>query len=124
MNRSGEAVRKAVKRWHLRPEEVLLVYDDLELPLGRLRIRKKGSAGGHNGISSVIEGLDNSQAFPRVRIGVGPRPPGAELIQYVLSPWPEAQQQTVREVRNKAADAIEQILRGELDQAMNHFNAG
>ena len=124
MNRSGDAVREAVKRWNLRPEEILIVYDDLELPLGRMRIRKKGSAGGHNGIRSVIEGLDGVQAFPRVRIGVGPRPPGEELIQYVLSPWPAARQQAVREVCSRAADAIEQILRGELQAAMNHFNAG
>ncbi|MCH8510128.1 MAG: aminoacyl-tRNA hydrolase [Kiritimatiellae bacterium] len=122
MNRSGEAVQRALKRWNLSPEEILLVYDDLELPLGRLRIRKKGSAGGHNGVTSVIRGLDGVEAFPRLRIGVGPRPPGEDLVRYVLSPWPEESMVAVREVQNRAADAVEHILLGELDAAMNQFN--
>ncbi len=123
MNRSGASVERAVKRWNLSPEEILLVYDDLELPLGRLRIRKKGSAGGHNGVTSVIRALGGVSAFPRLRIGVGPRPPGEDLVRYVLTPWPEESGAAVREVQNRAADAIGQILLGELDAAMNTFNS-
>jgi PTH1 family peptidyl-tRNA hydrolase len=122
MNRSGEAVAKAVRRWNLSPENVLIVYDDLELPLGRLRLRKRGSAGGHNGVTSVIRCLGDSQEFPRLRIGVGPRPSGEELIRYVLSPWREEHTQRVEEVRNRAADAVTAVLQGDFEAAMNQFN--
>ncbi len=122
MNRSGEAVARAVRKWKLSPENVLIVYDDLELPLGRLRLRKRGSAGGHNGITSVIRGLEDSQEFPRLRIGVGPRPPGEELIRYVLSPWKDEVQKQVEESRNRAADAVTFVLEGDFEAAMNQFN--
>ncbi|MCC5843899.1 MAG: aminoacyl-tRNA hydrolase [Verrucomicrobia bacterium] len=122
MNRSGEAVAKAVRRWKLSPENVLIVYDDLELPLGRLRLRKRGSAGGHNGVTSVIRCLGDSQEFPRLRIGVGPRPPGEELIRYVLSPWRDENMKRVEESRNRAADAVTSVLQGDFEAAMNQFN--
>ncbi len=124
MNRSGEAVAKAVRRWKLSPEQILIVYDDLELPLGRLRLRKRGSAGGHNGVTSVIQSLGNSQDFPRLRIGVGPRPPGEQLIDYVLSPWPDTCAEQVSQTRNRAADAVTRVLQGDFEAAMNEFNAG
>lgn len=124
MNRSGEAVAKAVRRWNLSPENVLIVYDDLELPLGRLRLRKRGSAGGHNGVTSVIHGLGDSQEFPRLRIGVGPRPPGEELIRYVLSPWKDEDAERVNETLNRAADAVTCVLQGDFEAAMTQFNAG
>lgn len=122
MNRSGEAVAKAVRKWKLSPENVLIVYDDLELPLGRLRLRKRGSAGGHNGVTSIIRCLGDSQEFPRLRIGVGPRPPGEELIRYVLSPWNEGDTERVRASRNRAADAVTAVLQGDFEAAMNQFN--
>ena len=124
MNRSGEAVARAVRRWNLSPENVLIVYDDLELPLGRLRLRKRGSAGGHNGVTSVIHGLGESQDFPRLRIGVGPRPSGEELIRYVLSPWKDEVAEQVSQTRNRAAEAITCALQGDFEAAMNQFNAG
>lgn len=124
MNRSGDSVSRALRRWKLSPEEILLVYDDLELPLGRLRLRKRGSAGGHNGVTSVIRELGDSQEFPRLRVGVGPRPPGADLVRYVLSPWPEEVRDTVEAARRRAADAVEAVLTDGFDKAMNNFNAG
>jgi PTH1 family peptidyl-tRNA hydrolase len=124
MNRSGEAVAKAVRKWNLSPENVLIVYDDLELPLGRLRLRKRGSAGGHNGVTSVIRCLEGSQEFPRLRIGVGPRPPGEELVRYVLSPWKDEDAERVSASRNRAADAITSVLEGDFEAAMTQFNAG
>lgn len=124
MNRSGESVAKAIKRWNLRPEQVLLVYDDLELPLGRLRLRSSGGAGGHNGIRSVVDALNGSEAFPRLRIGVGPRPPGADLVRYVLSPWPASAAELVSAVRQRAADAVTAACQGDFVTAMNEFNAG
>lgn len=124
MNASGESVARAVRRWGLSPEQVLLVFDDLDLPLGRLRVRKRGGAGTHNGVASVIRCLDGSEAFPRVRVGVGPRPPGEDLVEYVLSPWPEDARERVDAIRERAADAVERVLRGDLQAAMNEFNAG
>jgi len=124
MNRSGESVSRALRRWKLQPEQILLVYDDLELPLGRLRLRKRGSAGGHNGVTSVIRALGDSPEFPRLRIGVGPRPPGSDLIRYVLSPWPDETRETVQAARQRAAEAIEAVLTDGFDKAMNIFNAG
>jgi len=124
MNRSGDSVGRALRRWKLPPEQMLLVYDDLELPLGRLRLRKRGSAGGHNGVTSVIRALGDSTEFPRLRIGVGPRPPGADLIRHVLSPWPDETREAVQAARQRAAEAVEAVLTDGFDKAMNIFNAG
>lgn len=124
MNRSGESVARALRRYRVRPEEMLLVYDDLELPLGRTRIRKKGSAAGHNGVASVIQALGGSTGFPRLRLGVGPRPDGAELVDFVLSPWPETAGDKVAGLRARAADAVLRVVRDGVDKAMNEFNAG
>lgn len=124
MNRSGEAVQAALRRWRISPEEMLLVYDDVALPLGCLRIRQRGSAGGHNGVTSVIQALNNLEDFPRLRLGVGPRPPGDQLIDYLLGAWqPEAADQ-VSALREKGADALERILRDGLTPSMNHLNSG
>lgn len=124
MNRSGVAVRKALRRWRIAPEEALLVYDEVALPLGRLRVRRKGSAGGHNGVASVIRELDNLKDVPRLRLGVGPRPPGDQLIEYLLGAWPPEAAAQVAELRRKGADAVERILRDGVESAMNHLNAG
>lgn len=124
MNRSGVAVRKALRRWKVEPEEMLLVFDDVALPLGRLRIRKKGSAGGHNGVTSVIRELDNLEDFPRLRLGVGPRPSGDQLISYLLGRWSPEAETKVAELREQGALALERILRDGVTPAMNHFNSG
>ncbi|MEX2606423.1 MAG: aminoacyl-tRNA hydrolase [Kiritimatiellia bacterium] len=124
MNRSGVAVRKALRRWKVEPEEMLLVYDDVALPLGRLRIRKRGSAGGHNGVTSVIQELDNVEDFPRLRLGVGPRPSGDQLISYLLGRWSPESEAKAAELREQGAQALERILRDGVTPAMNHFNSG
>ncbi|WFB36085.1 aminoacyl-tRNA hydrolase [Kiritimatiellota bacterium B12222] len=124
MNRSGVAVRKAMRRWKISPEEMLLVFDDVAFPVGRLRIRKKGGAGGHNGVTSVIQELDNLEDFPRLRLGVGPRPSGDKLIDYLLGPWSPEQADAVSELREQGADALERILRDGVTPSMNHFNSG
>ncbi|MGA0333197.1 MAG: aminoacyl-tRNA hydrolase [Kiritimatiellia bacterium] len=124
MNRSGVAVRKAMRRWKVSPEELLLVFDDVAFPLGRLRIRKRGSAGGHNGVTSVIRELDNLEDFPRLRLGVGPRPPGDQLIDYLLSPWKPEQAPQVAALREQGADALERILRDGVTPSMNFLNSG
>ncbi len=124
MNSSGVAVAKALKRWGLAPQQVLVVYDDLELPLGRTRVRKRGGAGGHNGMRSVISELGDVEDFPRLRLGVGPRPKGEDLIDFVLSPWPPAQREQVDLLRVRAAEAIRCAVTEGVDLAMNQFNAG
>ncbi len=124
MNESGRAVARAMAAEKLSPEQVLVVYDDLALPLGRMRLRKNGSAGGHNGVSSVIQSLGGRQDFPRLRVGVGPRPPGDALVSYVLSPWPKDLTETVETSRERGADALEHLLREGFDATMNLYNAG
>jgi PTH1 family peptidyl-tRNA hydrolase len=123
MNRSGVAVRKALKRWKLSPEQVLLVYDEVSLPLGRLRIRKRGSAAGHNGVTSVIQELDNVTDFPRLRLGVGPRPPGDELIDYLLGRWDAGKASDVEAMRQLGVSALRAVRRDGVEPAMNEFNA-
>jgi len=124
MNRSGVSVRKAMRRWKVSSSELLLVYDEVALPLGRIRIRKRGGAAGHNGVTSVIRELNNQEDFPRLRLGAGPRPPGDQLIEYLLSAWPPEATSEVEALRHTGADALDRILRSGVDDAMNYFNAG
>lgn len=123
MNASGVAVRKAVKRWKLPPEQVLLVYDEVSLPLGRLRIRPRGGAAGHNGVASVIRELDNMTDFPRLRLGVGPRPSGDKLIDYLLGRWDADKAPLVEAERRLGVSALRAVAREGVETAMNTFNA-
>ena len=120
MNRSGLAVGDAVERWGMTPEEVLVVLDDVNLPLGRLRLRMKGGDGGHRGLASVIEAL-GSECFPRLRLGVG-RPEDGDLVKYVLSPFDEEELQVVREMVEGAAEAVRRFVREGPEAAMRWAN--
>jgi len=123
MNASGEAVRAWLDYYHLDPEQDLVViYDDVDQAPGDLRIRKSGSAGGHKGMKSIIQHL-GTDAFARVRIGVGAKPPGWDLADYVLGRFSAADRKLVDEAIREGADAVEMILRGEIDDAMNRYNA-
>lgn len=122
MNNSGESIRAAVDFYKLDPEtELLIIYDDISLDIGQLRIRAKGSAGGHNGIKSIIEHL-GSQAFPRVKVGVGAKPAGFDLADYVLSVFPEEERAAIQEGIEDAAKATELILNDSIEAAMNQYN--
>jgi PTH1 family peptidyl-tRNA hydrolase len=99
---------------------MLVVYDDMDLPLGKLRLRPSGSSGGHNGLNSIIGELD-TQEFPRLRIGVG-RPNQPDTIAHVLGGFTYAEQEDIAEALNSASDAIEMVLSEGVDQAMNGFN--
>ena len=121
VNRSGEAVSYLVGRYGLKPADLLVVCDDMELPSGRLRLRPGGSAAGHNGIRSIIETL-GTQEFPRLRIGIGRPPPGLDPVEYVLGTMSKEERVVVTEAVERAARAVEYLLVEGIDVAMNRFN--
>lgn len=122
MNLSGEAVRQAVDFFKVPADHVLVVSDDTALAVGRLRIRKGGSAGGHNGLKNIIQHLGTDQ-FPRVRLGVGEKPhPDYDLADWVLGKFQGEDKKAMDAAVKKAADAIECILSRGLDMGMNQFN--
>ena len=122
MNLSGEAVQQFVHYYKIDPaEELIVIYDDIDLEPGQIRIRQRGSAGSHNGMKSVISALGTNQ-FTRVRVGIGARPAEWDLDDYVLS-RPSAEDRTkIDEAVRAAADAIDLIVKGDLDKAMNMYN--
>ena len=122
MNLSGEAVGEAARFYKLPPERVLVISDDVSLPIGRLRVRRGGSAGGHNGLKSIIQHLGTDQ-FPRVKIGVGQKPhPDYDMADWVLSKFTGEDLKTITEAVKKAADAVACYIENGPDQAMNRFN--
>lgn len=122
MNLSGESIRGLVDYYKIDEEqELLIIYDDVSLDVGQLRIRKKGSAGGHNGIKSIIANL-GTQVFPRIKVGVGEKPKKYDLADYVLGHFSKADREIMEEGYQKAVKAIEMILKGELEAAMNEYN--
>ena len=122
MNLSGESLRAACDFYKVDPEEELIVmYDDISLAPGQLRIRKKGSAGGHNGVKSIIQHL-NTQVFKRIKIGVGEKPSGYDLADYVLGHFSKAEQELMEEGYDHAVCAAELIVAGEINAAMNEYN--
>jgi PTH1 family peptidyl-tRNA hydrolase len=123
MNRSGYAARCLVERHQLAPEAVLVVYDEIDLPLGRLRLRRAGSPAGHRGMESVIENL-RTEEVPRLRVGIAPavRPPAEELVDFLLSPFTAEEREQIDDAVKRAADACEVWLREGLEEAMRRFN--
>ncbi|MBR5561810.1 MAG: aminoacyl-tRNA hydrolase [Clostridia bacterium] len=123
MNNSGESVKQAASFYKIPPERIIVVFDDISLPCGKLRIRRKGSAGGHNGIKSIIYHL-NSDNFPRIKLGVGEKPhPDYDLADWVLSNFKKDEIPALREAAEKACDAVELIVNGNTDKAMSNFNS-
>ena len=122
MNLSGESIRSLVDYYKIDEEnELLVVYDDISLDVGRLRIRAKGSAGGHNGIKNIIAHL-GTQVFPRIKVGVGEKPKGYDLADYVLGHFSKAEKERMEEGYDNAVRAAEMIVTGQLNEAMNEFN--
>jgi len=125
MNRSGWALRCLADRNAVAPEAVLVIYDEVALPLGRLRIRRGGSPGGHRGMESIVESL-RTDAVPRLRIGIGPADEGgigSELADYVLAPFAPAEEEAVAAAVARAAEAALVWRSGGVEEAMNRFNA-
>ena len=122
MNLSGEAVRQAADFYKVPPEHVLVVSDDVSLPVGRLRIRRGGSAGGHNGLKSIIQQLGTDQ-FPRLKVGVGEKPhPDYDLADWVLGKFVGEDKKTIDAAIKRAADAVECYIQDGPDKAMSRFN--
>ena len=123
MNLSGDSGADVMKFYKLAPEEdMLVVYEDISLAPGNIRVRKKGSAGGHNGIKSIIARC-GTQNFMRVRVGVGEKPEGWDLADHVLGHFSDEDSRLVREAVDDAIGAIVMMSRGDVDQAMNNYNA-
>lgn len=122
MNLSGESIRAAADYYKIEPEEMIVIYDDISLDPGQLRIRLKGSAGGHNGIKNIIANL-GTQDFPRIKVGVGAKPPRMDLADYVLSRFGAGEQKLMEEAFGEAAEAAVMMMTDGAERAMNHFNA-
>lgn len=122
MNNSGTAVRDIAKFYKIPPEKIVVIFDDISLPCGKLRIRRKGTDGGHNGIKSIIYHL-NSDQFPRIKIGVGAKPnPEYDLADWVLSKFGKDDTEQLKVAITKATEVLPFILDGEIDKAMNKAN--
>ena len=123
MNLSGQSVREAMQFYKLPPEKVLVIFDDINLEPGKLRIRRKGSDGGHNGMKNIIY-LSGSDQFPRIKLGVGKKPhPDYNLADWVLSRFTNDEMKTLKTVSENVTDAVELLLSGAPDKAMNRYNS-
>lgn len=122
MNNSGEAVREFSQFYKIPPEKIIVIFDDISLPCGKLRIRRKGTDGGHNGIKSIIYHL-NSDNFPRIKVGVGAKPhPDYNLADWVLSTFKKDEMEELKKAIAKATEVLPYMLDGEIDKAMNKAN--
>ena len=122
MNLSGEAVEECCSFYKIPPEKVIVIFDDVSLPCGGLRIRRKGSDGGHNGIKSIIL-LLNSDRFPRIKLGIGAKPnPDYDLADYVLSRFTKEDTEPMKQAMARACDALELMVDGQIDEAMSRYS--
>jgi PTH1 family peptidyl-tRNA hydrolase len=123
VNASGNSVGPAAHFYRLAPERLLVVCDDIDLPFGRIRIRPDGSSGGHNGLKSIMQSLGGRQDFPRIRLGVG-RPPHVRevVVEHVLEDFSKEEEKALEELVPDLADAVEIVLDGQIDRAMDQYN--
>jgi len=121
MNLSGECVREVADFYKLNPDEIIIICDDINLDVGRLRIRKKGSAGGHNGLKNIIAHL-GTEEFPRIRVGVGEKTEGWDLADYVLARFDKDSEPVIREALANVVGAVETWISEGIDAAMNRYN--
>lgn len=121
MNLSGESLIDLASFYKVTEEKIIVIYDDVSLDVGQLRIRKSGSAGGHNGIKSIIQQL-GTQDFPRIRIGVGEKPDNWDLADYVLSRFSSNEEKIIRQALKDTSDACKLILSSGIEEAMNQYN--
>lgn len=122
MNNSGEAVREAMQFYKLTPDRVLVMFDDISLPVGGLRVRRNGGAGGQNGVKSILT-LCGGEGFPRIKMGIGAKPhPDYDLAAWVLSKFTKDDMKLIGETAKKAVGAAKLIIDGDIDEAMNRYS--
>jgi PTH1 family peptidyl-tRNA hydrolase len=121
MNRSGVAVRELLEKKGIPAERLVVVYDDLDLALGEIRVRLRGSPGTHKGMISIVDAI-RTREFPRLRIGIGPLPEGQDAADYVLSPFARQERPLLERGLDEAAEALDMILAGDANRAMARFN--
>lgn len=121
MNLSGQAVSSLLAGYRAKPENLIVVYDDLDLDLGQIRVRGSGSPGSHKGMRSIVEAV-GTQDFPRVRVGIGPKPEGRDAADYVLEEFLPEEREKLNPALALACRAVEMIIEGDLPRAMNLFN--
>lgn len=121
MNASGEAVGELVRGLRLEPERLIVVYDDIDLPLGEIRIRKDGGPGTHKGMASIVQDVGTT-GFPRIRIGIRPGSESGDIVRFVLSPFRRDERAVLARALDEARDALEMIIAGRMDAAMNRYN--
>ncbi len=121
MNLSGESIREISNFYNITPKETIIIYDDIDIEKGNIKIRKKGGPGSHNGMKSVIENLKTTE-FGRIRVGIGQPEFKSDMINYVIGKVPEEEQKILQQGVKKAAEAIEEIIKNGIDIAMNKFN--
>lgn len=123
MNLSGEAIMEAAEYYNIPNENIIVIYDDISLDIGKTRIRRKGSAGGHNGIKSIISCL-GSEEFPRIKVGVDKKPNAAyDLAKWVLSEFPKEKSEELQTALENATKAVRLMVNGKTDEAMNKYNS-
>lgn len=123
MNLSGQSVTEAMRFYKLKPEQVIVVFDDISLAPGHLRIRRKGSDGGQNGMKNIIY-LSGSDLFPRIKMGIGSKPnPDWDLADWVLSTFSAGEAKALKEAIGHATEALELMVEGKIDEAMSHYNS-
>ncbi|MCP4705819.1 MAG: aminoacyl-tRNA hydrolase [candidate division Zixibacteria bacterium] len=121
MNNSGLAVKQIIDKYELKPEEIMILCDDIHLPLGRIRIRSNGSDGGHNGLGSIIYHLE-TENFPRLRMGVGPLPEDFDQIEFVLGKFDDNERENVMKMLAKSGEAVLYSLKNRLEKAKSEYN--
>lgn len=121
MNNSGKAAEQVLQKFLLTPRDLLVVYDDLNLPLGRLRIRSEGSDGGHNGMADIIYHL-GTEEIARLRLGIGPLPPGVDTVSFVLNPFADNELEIKKKMLEKAGEAVLYLLKFDIAKAMSIYN--
>ena len=121
MNLSGESVREIVDFYNIEPQNIIVIYDDIDIEKGHIKIRKKGGAGSHNGMKSVVQELGTTD-FARIRVGIGQPEFKSDMINYVIGKVPKEEQEILNQGVKKAAEAVEEILKNGIDIAMNKFN--
>ena len=122
MNASGQAVKALREKTGISSDHMIVIFDDFDLPLGEIRIRRSGSGGSHKGMNSIIQERGVS-SIPRIRVGTGPLPDGADPVEFVLSPFSGRERKTLEKTLERTGQALEMILAGHIEKAMNLFNA-